>query len=241
MGIYRVPATAANAVDSKMMSPIIANLIPQEVVNGSLYGRGFGITEQMIKLPDSTTAWSGYTVTNTNGTLVDAQEEGGALTFTVAGGDNDLIQVQAAEAFYVDADTMIAGECRVKAVDVLQQDLFFGLSITDTSIGATAPSDAIGIGLADGSANIVYLVTKNSAGSYTDTGADAADATYVRLGMVVDGESSVKFYVDGVLVSTVTSGLPNDEVLALSVSNMAGEGAANNATFSYWYMYQWLK
>ena len=121
----------------------------------------------------------------------------------------------------------------------LATDFFFGLSITDTSIGAGVPNDCLGIGLADGSANIVYIARKGSVGSYTDTGDDAVAATYVRLGFYYDGLGTVTYYVDGVATATATTNIPNDEELAISISNMAGEGSANNATVSYMYAAQW--
>ena len=219
-------------------SPILWNQIPAEVVAGVEPTKGFMIFDDFLGIPQSTTAYNGYTVTNTNGTLVTAQEEGGALTLTVAGADNDLIQMQSSEAFFVDADSVLIAEARVKMVDVLQQDVLFGLSITDTSIGAGVPTDLIGLGLEDGSANLVYICSKDSGGSYTDTGDDAVAATYVRLGFKVTREERVDFYVDGVKTASVTTGLPNDEQLALSLSNMAGEASANNLTVDWMYAAQ---
>jgi hypothetical protein len=228
----------AGAAAGNGPSPILWNVIPPEVVGNLQPEKGFMIWDDFLGIPQSTTAYNGYTVTNTNGTLVTAQEEGGALVLTVAGSDNDLIQLQSSEAFFVDVDSTLVAEARIKVVDADQQDVFFGLSITDTSIGASVPTDLIGLGLEDGSADIVYICSKDSGGSYTDTGDDAADATYVRLGFKVTKEDSVKFYVNGVETASVTTGLPNDEQLALSLSNMAGEGAANNLTVDWMYAAQ---
>lgn len=236
MAIYRRPGIADLGTGP---SPILYNQIPPEVLNGGIDAKGFAVVEDFARIPDSTTAMSGYTVTNTNGTLVDAGVEGGALTLTLAGSDNDLIQLQGSEIFYVDVDSTIVAECRFKLVDVLQTDSFFGLSITDTSIGAGIPSDCVAMGTADSSANIVYVARKNGTGSYTDTGEDAVDATYVKLGFKITGESKVDYYVNGVWVKSATTNLPNDEQLAISLSNMAGEGVANNMEISFMYAAQW--
>jgi len=236
MGIFRKPSVAA---DGTGPSPIIYSEIPADVATGELTARGFMIKDDFNSIVPSTTTYEGYTVTQTHGTLVNGTTEGGSLVLTLAGADNDLIQLQGTESFYLDAGSHIAAEARFQLVDVLQTDSFFGLSITDTSIGATQPSDILGMGTEDGSANIVYIASKDTGTAYVDSGSDAVDATYVRLGFVATGESSVEFFVDGVSVAVVTTGLPNDEQLALSLSCMAGEGAANNMTIDWMYVAQW--
>ena len=221
-------------------SPIIYNQIPVlDIITG---GRnvGWGFYDEFVNQPGSTSTLDGYVLTAyTSGTVVQGGDVGGSIALTPSATEDQGLQIQRGEAFYIDTPYKIAFEARVKVTDVSEADLLVGLAITDTSVLST--TDEIGLKLADGSANILYIVSKDSAGSATDTTADAADATYVRLGCVIDGETSAKFYVNGVLYTTVTSGFPNDEALAPTIAIANGTNSANTTYVDWFYGYQWYK
>lgn len=218
------------------LSYSLLNKIPIELRTGGDPDKGVYIYENYAKMPTSTTSLSGYTVTNVNGTLVPTGAAGGGIVLTCNGADNDGIQLQTAEFASLTGTGRAVAECKVQLVDADQSDFFYGFSITDTTILAGAPTDYIGLLVADGSANLGYIVSKDSAGAFVDTGTDLVDATDIRLGMYIQGDEFVEFYVNGAKVATVTSGIPNDEVLAASLAHLAGAGAANNATvkWNYW-------
>ena len=229
----------AGASAGKGPSPILWNQIPPEVVQNIEPSKGFMIWQDGLKMPTSTTSLNGFTTTVVNGTILPANTEGGGMIFTCAGAENDGVQLQSSECFYVDADSNIVCECRIAGTDVDQEDTFFGLATTDTTICAGVPNDILGFISHDGDANIDYLVSKDGAGSAVDTTSDLADATAVRLGFKINGESSVEFYINGVKTATVSTGLPNDEALALSIAHLAGAAAANNLTVTWFYGAQW--
>ena len=221
-------------------SPIVWNNIPlgEIVLTGG--GKGFGIFDDFIQKPMTTTTYPGVIVTAaTAGTLVDGGVEGGVLVLTPGTSEDNGIQMQWGEGFYIDSDSNIAFGARIALLDADQTDIFAGLAITDTTIlgGVT---DCIGWKVADGSANLLYQVNKDSGDtSGTDSGEDAADTTYVRLECLVTGESKAEWYVDGVKVATSTSGFPNDEVLCPSLAVLTGEAAANTLSVDWFYAYQW--
>ena len=78
----------------------------------------------------------GATVTATNGTLVGlASTDGGAVTFTLAGADNDLLQVQMiTEPFLFAAAWPAYFGVKFSLVDFDQTDFFAGLTITDADL-----------------------------------------------------------------------------------------------------------
>lgn len=183
----------------------------------------------------STTTAAGSTVTQTNGTLVDAASTtGGAVVLTLGGADNDVIEVQSqSELFYFASKWQAYYGCKFKVVDADQQDVHLGFTITDTD-HAGGITDGIYFRLVDEGATLSLVLEKNS----TETTAEiltVVDATDYTLEMFYDGDY-VYAYVNGALVTSIATSnanFCNDEHLAAVVANQAGEGAANNLTL-YW-------
>lgn len=183
----------------------------------------------------STTTVAGGTVTNTNGTLATADSTtGGAIVLTLGGADNDVIEVQSrTELFYFAAKWPAYFGCKFKLVDADQQDVHVGFTIRDTD-HAGGISDGIYFRIVDESAAISLVLEQDSTETATAVGT-AADATDVMLEMYYDGDY-VYAYVDGVLAASVAASnanFCNDEHLAVTIANQAGEGTANNMTL-YW-------
>lgn len=168
---------------------------------------------------------------------IAADELNGALLLTNDAADNDLDALQSAEEFVA----CLPGkrmwfETRLKISDADQIDLFVGLSITDTT--ALASTDQCGFLLVDGSAALSAVSLKNSSGTTTASVATLADDTYVRLGFYYDGVSKIKYFVNRGLVAEHTTGVPDDENLAITIHLQNGEAVAKTATIDYFYVCQ---
>jgi len=148
--------------------------------------------------------WSGYDATD-DWTLTQATT-GAAAVSTAAShvlelDSNSATSTQGANlqrtggAFIVPAaNTKIYAEFEVKVVDTYDKaEVFIGLSEVDTTVlAASANSSANHIGWQCVTDDGVLLFTSEKAGT-GDTGAAAtiAEATYIRLGFVVDGITSI--------------------------------------------------
>jgi hypothetical protein len=183
----------------------------------------------------STTTAVGNIVTATNGTLVATNSTtGGAVTLTVAGGDNDLITVQGhSEAFKFASRWPAYYGCKFQLVDASQTDFFAGWCIADTTLEA-GMTDGIYFRLVDESAVLSLVLEKTNAETTVEI-ATLADATDYTLELYHDG-NYVHAYVNGALatsVATTNANFCNDEDLAGTFGIQAGVAAANNARL-YW-------
>ena len=125
------------------------------------------------------------------------------------------------------AGTKIYAEFEVKVVDTFDDcEFFVGLSEADTTvIAASANSSANHIGWQCVTDDGVLLFTSEKAGT-GDTGAAAtlAEATYIRLGFVVDGITSVTQYINGVESGTAkaTANVPIVKLVPTFVCQSGG-------------------
>jgi len=185
----------------------------------------------------STTTAVGSTVTVTNGTLVSADSvTGGAVTLTLAGADDDKVELQSvSEDFYfASAWPAYFGVKIGQLVDADQTDISLGFIIRDTDI-AGGVTDGVYFRVVDESAALAFVLEKNSA-EVTYEMLTAAESTDYVLEFYYDGAGYVHAYLNGVLqtsIATSSASWPNDEHLAATVAVQAGEGAANNARV-YW-------
>lgn len=166
-----------------------------------------------------------------------ADERSGALLLTNAAGDNDLDSLQhTEETWSLSAGKRLWFETRVKINDVDQVDNFLGLCITDTTpLDAT---DRVGFLLVDGSPSINVLCEKNTTETLVDTGEDAADDTYVTLGLAWDGKNKVEAFVNRQLKATITTNIPDDENLCVTLHHQNGEATAQTMHVDYVYVCQ---
>ena len=193
------------------LSELLWNDCPYKQIEGN---PGLGVTffEDFMGQQDVTTA-DGYVLTqvDTKGSIaVEADAAGGVLAVTSATGDSadDGINVQLTNcAFIVAATATLWFEARVKVSDATQQ-WFAGLCATDTTIIASGifddASDKVGFGhLAAGTDNKVDSITaRTSAEDATSDVASVTDDTWMTIGFRLKGQTSVEFYVNGVLVET---------------------------------------
>lgn len=191
------------------------------------------------------TTGDGFTITTVNSGAVAgvATEKGGVLLVDSAGNNapDDGINVQLTNCMVKpEAGDKVYFEARVKMNDTsaLISQFYIGLAGVDTTLIAAGVLDdtvdkAGFFRQGDTTADKLECVTaRTSAEDVTADVATVADNTYVKLGFVIDGLTSIKFYVNGVLVETGTTAanIPN-AVMCLSYVAQT-EGASKDAELS---------
>lgn len=142
----------------------------------------------------------------TAGTGVAGVLAGGVLTLNagaVTDGQGPQVQLAGVD-FFPAAGKTLWFECRVK-VSHLTPDLFFGLAELDTTIFASSDMTTSNhIGFSSFTGDAVLLADANKAATRLNTLAvkTIVAATYVKLGFVIDGVTSITWYVDGVANAT---------------------------------------
>lgn len=187
---------------------------------------------------DVTTA-DGYVITAvTTGAIAPViDEDGGVLLIDSAGNAtaDDGVNVQLTNCMVKPvAGRTIRFEARVKVVDAGDDQYFIGLAGVDTTLIAAGVLDNVvdKCGFFRFAASTAdRLSTINSRGSGGTVDADVStvvDDTYVKLGFVIDGLTSITFYQNGVQVgsTTVTSEIPN-AVMCLSYVSQVEQTSAD--------------
>lgn len=174
---------------------------------------------------------------------------GGVLVVTNDNADNDLDNFQLStdggttvgETFKLTAGKKTFFKARFKLTDgnsaITDVDAFIGLSITDTSIIASAPSDSIGFIKDDGAATIAFRTTKNSTSTATGT-ATLTNDTYTEVAFMVDGVSTAMAWVDGVKIAEYTTNICDDEELAVSFAVQNGRASSSIMSIDYIFVAQ---
>ena len=183
-----------------------------------------------------------YAFTNaTAGTMaLDPAAENGVLLLDSASttaAQGAQIQRPAA-SFKPKAGRKIWFETRVKVADTATgPELFIGLAEIDTTIiASSAVSTENHIGFSSVTDDNVLLANseKATAGT-TATGTTAVEATWVTLGIKVDGLDKVSFYVDGDIVSQITT-TANIPIVELAPSFVCQSGGTTDPILhiDYW-------
>lgn len=217
------------------MASVKNNLVVRDSVYPWRWYDAFGpnVVKTIVNPTDSgvvsTTTMAGTVVTvATAGTLVSVDSEsGGALAFTPAGTEDQGLQAQWGEGFYLGHKWPAYFGVRFKNVDVDQADWITGLCINDTTL-LGGMSDGLYFRSVDASAALTFVLEKDSAETETSI-ATLTDATYVTAEWYYDGDY-VYAYIDGALVASVAAtnaNFPNDEHLAAAIALLTGEGTAN--------------
>lgn len=175
--------------------------------------------------------WNAWTVTRVEAGAGESKLESGnsgngTMLLTTDDAENDGLTCQLlGESFMLEAGKPLYFGARLQSLSggaIAQCDLFLGLAITDTDIlgGVT---DAIGFKKVDGSADLTFVLTKDSATTTVSGLKTLVNSTAYVLEFYWDG-AAVQVFVDGasVAVPTITN-LPNDEELRVSVQFLAGE------------------
>jgi len=126
----------------------------------------------------------------------------------------------------------------VKVSDVTQSDLFIGLSITDTALlgGIT---DGIYWRNVDASTDFKAATEKDSTETESASLFTLVDDTFVTIGLLWNGTSTIIPYVNGVAQAALAdTNRPDDEELTPSIEILAGEAAAKILDVSFFDCYQ---
>jgi hypothetical protein len=179
-----------------------------------------------------------WTVTETQAGATQAltDGDGGLLLITNTAADNDLVSLQkVGESFRFASGKPLFFEARFKVSDATQSDVVIGLQITDTT--PLDVTDGVFFIKADGAATVNFLVEKNNTATTASAVATMADDTYIRLGFYYDGVSAVQYFVNGSIAgSSVTTNLPDDEDMTITIAIQNGEAAAKTMTVDYVYV-----
>ena len=179
-----------------------------------------------------------WTVTETDSGATQAltDGDGGLLLITNTAADNDLVSLQKkGESFRFESGKALFFEARFKVSDATQSDVVIGLQITDTT--PLDVTDGVFFIKADGAATVNFLVEKNNTATTASSIATMANDTYIRLGFYYDGSSAVQYFVNGTYTgSSVTTNLPDDEDMTVTIAIQNGEAAAKTMTVDYVYV-----
>lgn len=170
-----------------------------------------------------TNKWEVVKDTGASVALVADSLNGELLLSSAGTTDDDGSLIQIDEEFVLLSAKKMWFEAKVKVADADQMDVFVGLS----TVNATNPEavltngDRVGFQINDGDASILCKTEKNGTETSTDSGVDAADATYVQLGIYFDGVT-VQFFVNRNWVATHTANIVNDENIAPVLFELSG-------------------
>lgn len=169
-------------------------------------------------------------------TGTDASHGELVLTSAATTDDDGASLQEANETWDLVSGKKLVFEARVKMSEATQSDFWCGLSVafaTNPEAALTA-ADRVGFQKDDGDASILCKTEKGGTETSTDSGEDAADATYVKLGFRYDGDGNVDFYVDRKWVARHTANLPDDETLKAGIMTLSGvDTGTNSATCDY--------
>jgi hypothetical protein len=184
-------------------------------------GSGFVFQDDfLVHTPTSDVTWQ-HTQVNSGTITADQTAAGGVLIFDSAGHNaaHDGIEGQLASCMVLPAaGKTIKFEARVKMSNTGQDAYFIGLAGVDTTILADSATIDDTIDKAGfyrvhaGTADKLSVISSRT--SEQQIGADkatVADDTWVNLGIVINGITSVQTYVNGVLVNTesTANAIPN--------------------------------
>ena len=185
-------------------------------------------------VPTTTTMAGAVVTVATAGTLVSVDSvDGGALAWTPSGTEDQGLQAQWGEGFYMGCKWPAYFGVKFANVDVDQADWIAGLCINDTTL-LGGMSDGLYFRSVDASAALTFVLEKDSAETETSI-ATLTDATYVTAEWYFDGDY-VYAYIDGVLAATVAetnANFPDDEHLAAAIALLTGEGTANTLSVAW--------
>ena len=157
----------------------------------------------------------------------------GTLVLSSAATTNDDgALVQSAQEFVLPAaNKRFAAEIRVKFSDADQHDFFFGFSqkaATNPENILTA-SNRIGFQINDEDASILCKSEAADVETSKDSESDAADDTYVVLGVSYDGNGRLTYYVNQSPVAAIETNIPATE-LAVAYFNLSGNNSGTHTS-----------
>lgn len=196
---------------------------------------GYGLVEDFTNCPiDDTTlrptnfTWTLVDVGSGTTTAAIKDAAGGRLRIEAAGNEDDGAQGQmVGEIIKLASGKPVWIDFKISLDEATQSDMFVGLSITDTTILASAPSDYIGFRKDDGDANIDFVAIKDTTATNVTAITTISAATDIVLGIYFDGAGTATPYYNGTKGTAITTNIPDDEELRISLAYL--NGAAQSA------------
>lgn len=174
-------------------------------------------------------------------TIVNSATAGSWLTITTGATEYNGVNAQArGEAFKLTTGMPLYFGARLSISDATESDFLVGLAETNTVLLATSSAHGIGASNMEGAffAKLDGVTTVRAytyeANAQTNNVAygTALDTQLHTYEITWDGISQLSFYVDGVIMSTVTGTLPNGD-LTPSINVRAGSGAARTCEVAW--------
>lgn len=190
---------------------------------------------------DQTNDWTVVKDTGASVGIAADTLNGRLLLSSAATTDDDGSSVQGNEIFKAQANKKIWFETKLQLSDADQMDAYAGLTInfaTNPEAVLTA-TDRIGFQINDGNASILCKTENGGNETSTDSGIDAADATDVQLGFLVDGTGLVEFYVNRNKVASHTTNITTTE-LTPALFELSGD-ATGTKSMSVDYIGVWAQ
>ena len=196
--------------------------------------------EDFIALPvdDTTgdpTGWNVAVVEAGDGdstmSLVDAQ--GGVVKLQAAGNENDGYNTALkGESWKLTTDDVLYFGAKIKLDEATQSDFMIGLAVSSESMLAGV-TDGVYFRKVDGVTSCKFVSEKDSTETES-TAMTVAAATWYTVEFYFDGSGKVYAYVDGVLVATHTTNVPDDEELTVSIAYLNGAAQASKGLYIDW-------
>jgi len=112
----------------------------------------------------------------------------------------------------------------------IQGNEIFSVNFATNPEAMLTAADRIVFQVNDGNASILCKTEKDGTETSTDSLVDLEDNTYVVLGFAATGTGSVQFFINGKLVATHLTDIPDDENLALAAMSVSGSATGTRAT-----------
>jgi len=158
---------------------------------------------------------------------------GGLLLVTPDDAEGESTEFQKdGEAFRLVIGKPLWFEARLTISDATHSDMIVGLCITDTE-AIDAVSDGVYFLKVDETTAITYHCEKDGTDTSANTGIAIVAATHNRFGIHWDGAGIVTFWLDGKMVASSTTNIPDDENLCITFGIENGAAAAKTLTIDY--------
>lgn len=160
---------------------------------------------------------------------------GGGLLFTTDANEDDGIALQDNDYAFTLASgvKLLYFGARLKLSEATQQDVFVGLSSIDTTpLGGV--SDGVFFKKIDGETGISFSTEKSSTETKSVNLATLAADTYVTLEFYCDvPKSRVYAMINGAIVATHLTNIPNTAALSFNFQTLAGSAASRTCKLSW--------
>lgn len=211
--------------------------------------KGFRIFDDFTEVGTGTTSGSKFATSADAATWLNSTDNGGTtlavdgfhggavrLLPGTAAGDYVSIQMNG-RPIVLGSEANIKMATRVRFLEANDKKFFFGLATTTASTSATvAPvldgvNDTIGFRQLTTTTTSLDAVTEDDTNETTTTGLGTLAAlTWVELAIEIDGLTAVRFYINGALVATHTTNIP-DSGVSLTPTFEIGSPTGTTSTY----------